>query len=91
MERTTTGGTRTTDAPPLKEDIIWTSMLQSHQTSMPPLAEDNSTLKPRKQNLCETTCASTAKSKGTEPRIVARNKLTVKASMGLDSTTCTKR
>jgi len=48
---TTTGGTRMTNAPPLKEDIIWTSMLQSPQTSTLPLAEDNSTPKPRKQNL----------------------------------------
>jgi len=46
MEETTTMD----DAPPLKEDIIWTLMLQLPQTSMPLLAEDNSTLKPRKQN-----------------------------------------
>ena len=50
MGETTTGGTETTDTPPLKEDIIWTLMLQSPQTSMPLLAEDNSTPKPRKRN-----------------------------------------
>jgi len=49
-EGTTTGGTKTIDAPPLKEDIIWTSTLQSLPTLTLPLAEDNSTLKPRKRN-----------------------------------------
>jgi len=38
------------DAPPLKEDIIWTLMLLSLQTSTPSLAEDNSTPKPKRQN-----------------------------------------
>jgi len=46
MEETTIGGTKMTDAPPLKEDIIWTSMLQ---TSTLPLVEDNSTPRPRKR------------------------------------------
>ena len=50
-EEATIGGTTIMDdAPPLKEDIIWMSMLLSPQISMPPLEEDNSTLKPRKQN-----------------------------------------
>jgi len=43
---TTIGGTNMTNAPPLKEDTIWTLTLQSPQTSMLLLAEDNSTPKP---------------------------------------------
>jgi len=46
MEETTTMD----NAPPLKEDIIWTSMPLPPQISMPLLAEDNSTPKPREQN-----------------------------------------
>jgi len=81
LEETTTGGTiETTDAPPLKEDTIWTSTLQSPKTSMP-LPVDNNIPKQRKQNSCEATHASTAKNKDTELTSVARNRLTAVTSV----------